>query len=586
MWFPFVIVFLFPTKQSHWNFTQADACERESHALSSSWTRKVPKWMLDLQVGPTACISYEHLISCVVYFRVRRVKCDETKPYCRRCIASGRRCEGPLPHRFLFVQDLPTTAEAPTFLPEISLIAPQRSYEERWAFNYFVHRAAPLFAGAIDATFWLDLVPRLAQAHPFVWDTVVSISWLFEHVPYRLLTTTFDTSHRIRFANSHHRRALKWYTRAVAGFRQRLEENEMDSAHALLSCVLFASIEFQQRSVGNGLLLVQSGCKILKETLFPSTTKGLPTMNLDVHEVVVPFISRHAVLTATLSTPLPPGWSNPAEENILVSSELSSLPVLDGVRRQLCNLMYSSYEVIRVTVLLNNDDHELKKLKPQQQMVLKALNQWKKAFSDRWSHEMNSHIRWLSSNLLMYWNLCYIWLSSCTNPLQTAFDDYEECFAAIITHAEEVLRYTAESTHRRPTFAFEIRVVLPLYFAAIKCRHPTLRRKALRLMRQAPEQESLWPLGVIGCVIEKVISLEEDSEPTCFSEMSLPSEGFPLPPEARRIHHVAVIRKEVHEDSQHLKLQVTRLVLNTDGSRNMVHEDFWHRDYTTDHTRL
>jgi hypothetical protein len=67
-------------------------------------------------------------------------------------------------------------------------------------------------------------------------------------------------------------------------------------------------------------------------------------------------------------------------------------------------------------------------------------------------------------------------------------------------------------------------VIPPLYFIAIKCRHPTIRRRALSLLKKASLRESPWRAVPTARVIEKIIVLEEESH-GCFVEF--PREAGP-----------------------------------------------------------
>jgi hypothetical protein len=89
-------------------------------------------------------------------------------------------------------------------------------------------------------------VPRLAHSHAFVWDVVISCSWMFENVRYDDLETAWNPTHANVVTNTAHRKALKWYQRALVGFRHLLEEGAADNGYVLLSCILFAGFEFQQ----------------------------------------------------------------------------------------------------------------------------------------------------------------------------------------------------------------------------------------------------------------------------------------------------------------------------------------------------
>ena len=98
----------------------------------------------------------------------------------------------------------------------------------------------------VDGPFWLDLVPRLAQSHPFVWDVVVSSSWMFEHVQYNELETAYEPTQASVVRHREHLKVLKWYQRALVSFRHLLEQGEVDDGYILPICILFAAFEFQQ----------------------------------------------------------------------------------------------------------------------------------------------------------------------------------------------------------------------------------------------------------------------------------------------------------------------------------------------------
>ncbi|EXJ90390.1 hypothetical protein A1O1_03491 [Capronia coronata CBS 617.96] len=508
------------------------------------------------------------------------------RPHCRRCIESGRKCEGPVAHeiRFMHDQAVVSHAKSKTTTPglhrDVSLVAPQHNNEERRAFYFFLNRAAPVFAGGLNARFWLDLIPRLAQSSPFIWDAVVSISWLFERVPYDILVRRFETQPTC-IVSSDHRKAVKWYGRAIAGLRRHMERGEIDTPVALLSCILFISVESQQRNIGNALSLVETAYKLLCQSLSTSVSR-LSADSLSIHEVVTPFVSRHAVLMATLGTPLPPDWSCQVEENVLKPAVLASLSELDESRARLYSLTYQAYEIIRVENIQPTEDRIVKMQRVKQTLLLQDLRQWESSFVRTWRHETRNEMLWAVSNLLMHWVVCYIWLSTCTSQLQTTFDDYRDQFSTILDHAEKVLKYSIGSTTGQPIFRFEIGLIPPLYFCAIKCRDPMLRRRALAMMMQAPEKESLWSSVATETMIENVIAMEE-GKPYDASQSDLTG-PLPLPPEENRIHNVAVVGKDVLGGTQRFALELSKYVTGPDGVRRMVSETVWLEEAAAEQT--
>jgi hypothetical protein len=70
-----------------------------------------------------------------------------------------------------------------------------------------------------------------------------------------------------------------------------------------------------------------------------------------------------------------------------------------------------------------------------------------------------------------------------------------------------------------------------LYFAAIKCRNPSLRRKAIDMLKKVmPRRERLWDGRVLAGIAQRIVEIEEAEG--C-SEDNWPSE-------ARRAHAIYI----------------------------------------------
>ncbi len=514
---------------------------------------------------------------------------------------TGRKCEGPGTRQIRFAGDLPFTSSQPVLLPEVNLISPPHTDDERWAFNYFLHRSAPIFAGVVDGPFWLDLVPRLAQSHPFVWDVVISSSWMFEHVHYNDLEAAYDFRNTSAVINAEHGKALKWYQRALVNFRRLLEQGEADNGYILLSCILFAALEFQQwvslkcrngwhlgcfphlhshvranryrRNIGAAWRLIDNAFAILDQNLSQSHMQDKKLKNPSLYEFVTTFYSRKAILMGHLGKPIPLKWNISIDQERLLPSTKLYLAALKNAKTQLDGLMYQAYEVVRVGHLLYHDDYEMQKLRPRQEHQLKAVREWKDRFIQLCENEQDPEIIYIISTLLMYWGICYVWLSACTSPLQTAFDRHFNDFEAIIDHAQVVLERMDSSTAAAGFLTCEGDPVPALSFVAARCRHPILRRKALQLLRRAPQRDGLWSSVAAPSLVEQMIAVEEGDEH--FSVCPVSSSPPNLPPEERRIHHVAIIKGGTVDGRRRLKVQLTKAAIDPDGALRMVHEEFW-----------
>jgi hypothetical protein len=84
--------------------------------------------------------------------RIRRVKCDETKPECERCTSTGRKCDGYLTHA-----PKKTDPGPKPDLDELvvcqSINWEQGDFAERRAIDFFRCRTAPSVSSYFDADF-------------------------------------------------------------------------------------------------------------------------------------------------------------------------------------------------------------------------------------------------------------------------------------------------------------------------------------------------------------------------------------------------------------------------------------------------
>ncbi|ATY59316.1 Zn(II)2Cys6 transcription factor [Cordyceps militaris] len=96
--------------------------------------------------------------------RTRRIKCDEARPACQRCISAWRPCEG------YHLPAVPATAR--TLAPADSRLQPTLvvpTAAERALGRYFITEIGAVAGDEFNTTFWSRDVPQVARAVPAVW---------------------------------------------------------------------------------------------------------------------------------------------------------------------------------------------------------------------------------------------------------------------------------------------------------------------------------------------------------------------------------------------------------------------------------
>lgn len=82
--------------------------------------------------------------------------------------------------------------------------------------------------------------------------------------------------------------------------------------------------------------------------------------------------------------------------------------------------------------------------------------------------------------------ICLIWLRRSTSPEECANDLSMHDFETAVDLAESINSIAGTRGQRSDlnssTFLFDMEIVSPIYFVAIKCRHPQLRRRAINVL--------------------------------------------------------------------------------------------------------
>lgn len=235
--------------------------------------------------------------------RARRVKCDERRPACRRCQDGSRECN---------YRRSPSSDDEKDLSPVIGVSPSQLKAlrdSDRRTFDYFISYTAPRLAGVWDKVrwrfsqhhlatptmltslqeFWCIDVLQLAHREPFVLDSLLAISVLYEYPQYMASFsgkpghapdadypgTSFESPTPL---DGHHMRALGLYNRAIRSFSAQLTDGHTSHAVALLSCVLFICIETMRDDMFAVMTLFTHGRKMLKRVQRDTLTSDETSM--------------------------------------------------------------------------------------------------------------------------------------------------------------------------------------------------------------------------------------------------------------------------------------------------------------------
>ncbi|GKT93636.1 C6 zinc finger domain-containing protein [Colletotrichum tofieldiae] len=447
--------------------------------------------------------------------RIRKVKCDETKPACLRCIKTGRKCDGYLPPRQTGSNSSgsPGSDGISRLSPPVSPFADWAAgTREQRAFDFYRNFSAPsIFSDGVASTLWKKLVPHFCHAEPAIRHAVLAISSLHETLAlppssctaaeeensYGVLTNTF---------------AAEQYGKALKCLQEWKPTESSPATVPLLACLLFICIEFMLGDEGASQVHINQGRLILSQ-LEPSSEVDM------IKKHFVPIYSRLGLasfLFGSFPAAIPPNLKASPATTLFFSSVDEAEVVLyelidDGLR--------FTAQAKRAVYSCPPTDPTLLDLAREQDDFLARLSRWHVAFV-----VVSAMDDSLSKGKLcmVYYHAARIAISTTMDTLETAFDTHIPAFASIISNASEFVHASRKASGRDPSkaamampkFVFDTEVIPPLYYVIIKCRHPMLRRAAVNLLKQdtvTKRRENLWDAQMLSEIGKRCMNIEEEA---------------------------------------------------------------------------
>ncbi|KAH8891217.1 hypothetical protein GQ53DRAFT_151914 [Thozetella sp. PMI_491] len=381
--------------------------------------------------------------------KIRRVKCDESKPSCNRCIDSGRKCDGYLPTTWprahhILRPNVPTSYMEPL---------------EGRAMAFFRTRAALSLSGLHDPRFWTSSVLQLSQSQSAVRHAIIALGSIYE-----------DFTRRGKFIKQlqSNQFALRHYNMAI----QHVQK-ENDAAIVVVVCIIFICIEFLQGDQEQGLIHTQHGINLLATAHITDSELKDQLAWIIQRLRMLPLLYQKAVQAPELHLDL----TVPAEISSIDAAERLVNKLHIAVVKAMIAYRYASAsgqpisdELLPFATLLQNHLSCLR-------LAYRALHQEE-------SHTCVEDAR--KAYLIMQIEICEL---SCDRILppqeEPLLEQHHDKFRSIVRMAERVrhmIRPHSE-TSSEPYFWLEPTYIRFLFALVTNCRDLAIRLRALDLMR-------------------------------------------------------------------------------------------------------
>lgn len=478
-------------------------------------------------------IDFQHVISQVVNgSRIRRVKCDETKPACTRCTSTGRKCEG---YPALTPSPPSRDSRSPAAQSPDLALATLRSLSvyrvsseipgdnaERRSFYYLRERAVYDISGYFESEFWDRLVLQIGHTEPSVRHALLALSSLCE--TYESQDLMDDHSQfRLQFALQHYNKAVRLVAEYLSTLQPRLDV-------ILTSCLVFAWLEIMRNDFDAGLRHLNSGLRILDDFQQPNKSPALRSQRVDVSLIYLfsRLKTQATVYRRQTSESVPEGHE---EIRKAVPASFSSI---EQARNSLHTLLDTVFRFIRQignpnileSTTSSDPPPDLLSLGATCRSCLNQFQNWQRSIKNSPASIFQSlDPRQTAAMCLlhMYHKTLTIFLETLFTRSQMIYDQYDSSFDQVITLAEQLINNNSQ--YMSLIIFFDMGVMAPLLYIILKCRNLALRRKALLLLKLAPCREGMWYRQDIIEYAEWKICIEERGREQLSEAEVLPEEA-------------------------------------------------------------
>ncbi|KAI0096814.1 hypothetical protein F4776DRAFT_556237 [Hypoxylon sp. NC0597] len=492
---------------------------------------------------------------CVVC-KIRRVKCDETKPSCKRCTSTGRKCEGypPVPQRKPRGGSA-ATGKAPTISSGATIVgyndfplppaspgpAPGINSTERESLHFFWVATEHDVSRNFEPHFWGRLVLQASREYPTVLYALDAVSALYkaymmrEHVTHQsqgVLDTPMTRS------------ALVCYNKAVKVISEHLSAGTIPLEAVLLCCLLFVWLEFLRNDFVTGMKHLQSGLAILQEASGLLSRRGPAFVGIDGS---IPHIFTRLQIQATIhGCPSSNFNSSPMKcpSEALIHPHPPSFFTLAEARHSLDSKVVYIFQLVREKQTFEASRGfqtitcpEWPWFVARRDAYITDLMRWSAAFQQSPLLTAGNDANTVRTLLLqLNFEVAMMVLRALFFDSEMQYDEYNAEFERILTLVERILQ-SGSSKGQHPVLSLDTSVIPSLCYVILKCRERTIRHKAMEVLKSAPEREGMWHRDSMIVATNWKVAMEES-----FAARVLGIDQGPLPKSAR-------IRREKVQDA-------------------------------------
>ncbi|KAH8651420.1 hypothetical protein BX600DRAFT_102439 [Xylariales sp. PMI_506] len=472
--------------------------------------------------------------------KARHVKCDETRPSCRRCVATGRSCPG-YP---VTAQDAKSSSTALSLPHDIVAYAiPFRvpgSRSERQLLHYFCVQGAPGLSGNLSSDFWNRLI--LQRSHDQIAVRQAALALSSAHRRFMILEDESEASEVL--ANE----SDLLYNKALRSLRKYLSagiDNKivLSPVIPLICSILFYVFESTRGNVPAALQHLRSGITILTRCAEEATAESNATLGGDVErddmavlEMVLFRLDIQATMFDDSRLPLM-AWNSKSYASGKHQQEPAlGFDCLEDAHSALIRIQnrLGRFLIVNVKYKFHSEAQLPQSIKQEKEEILGAFEKWNLRFAqlehqqyqaksqsqdnespgEFWSPQTSwVELSQAAAIIRIHYLTYYLLLESSFPQDPGVFNaapgsKHQHAVETILDLSQLIVGGTAgqdTGQARQRALTAEAGIVAPLFLLVMKCRDATVTTRALNLLAASKRREGLYDATVVVGIAQSIM---------------------------------------------------------------------------------
>jgi hypothetical protein len=395
--------------------------------------------------------------------------------------------------------------------------------------NYYRTRVSKKISSYFDADFWGHTVLQMAEEEPALRHAVIALSSYYEAeelFPLSRTPSAVDRHyHLVRFA-------IRQHNNAISTLLNKAPTKGPLIGVVVMSCLIFAWLEFLQNNVEDALRHLRSGLRIMAEQRQTPEPQNVAMQVTHILGRVITQAMLHGCSAVELD------YLTVIECSM--GSQSSNPTTLMDLWRDLDWKINSAFRFLgQIRSSAYTGPHhgrsalaDLESLRDEYEDQIRSLDRWKMAFEELRAQTLMEALTADAVKALHQLELCHLLIS---NTLETLFattpmvyDKHNHTFGRMLYLSRQLLQdHVFHRSNSLFTMPFDCSIQGALFHIILRCRHLPIRREAIQLLQISPDHEGLWQRECLVAFCHWKINVEENGRPQWALETD------PLPESAR-----------------------------------------------------